>query len=342
MNTYGNNFKISIFGASHAKEVGVIVDCSAAGVGICEEDFKEDLLRRKNGDDSSLLFGTTPRKEEDIPHITTGVSNGKTDGSPITISFENKNFQGKDYSQFSTTPRPSHADFVKLCKYKELSNIQGGGQSSGRMTVALVAAGVVAKKVLAAKGEKISVTATIEEIGGEKDPALWPKILAEAKSEGDSLGGVIRCVAEGVKVGVGEPFFSSLESQISQLAFSVPGVKGIEFGDFSDVDCKDYFTSSRLKGSEYNDPIISKSGKCATNHSGGINGGISNSNPVVFSVAVRPTASISKPQKTINLSTGEVEEISVKGRHDVSIALRCPVIIEAITAIVLADNLLVR
>ena len=342
MNTYGNNFKITIFGASHAKEVGVIVDCSAPGIEICEEDFKEDLLRRKNGDYDSLLFGTTPRKEEDFPHITTGVSNGKTVGSPITISFENKNVQGKDYSQFRITPRPSHADFVNLCKYKDLSIIEGGGQSSGRMTVALVAAGVVAKKVLAAKGENISIKASIAEIGGEKDSSLWPEMLSEAKREGDSLGGVIRCVAEGVKVGVGEPFFSSLESQISQLAFSVPGVKGIEFGDFSDVDCNEYFTSSRLKGSQYNDPIISTLGKCATNHSGGINGGISNSNPIVFSVAVRPTASIAKVQKTINLSTGEVEEISVKGRHDVSIALRCPVIIEAITAIVLADNLLVR
>ena len=342
MNTYCNNFKISIFGASHAKEVGVVVDCCAEGLEICEEDFKEDLLRRKNGDDISLLFGTTPRKEEDIPIITSGVKNGKTDGSPITISFENKNVQGKDYSQFRTTPRPSHADFVNICKYKDFSNIQGGGQSSGRMTVALVAAGVVAKKVLAAKGEKISIKASIAELGGEKNSALWPKMLSEAKSEGDSLGGVIRCVAEGVKVGVGEPFFCSLESQISQLAFSVPGVKGIEFGDFSDVEGKDYFNSARLKGSEYNDPIISKLGKCASNHSGGINGGISNSNPIVFSVAVRPTASIAKPQKTINLSTGEVEEISVKGRHDVSVALRCPVIIEAITAIVLADNLLVR
>lgn len=320
MNNYGKNFRISIFGESHGDLIGVIIDGVPAGTPLCTEDFIADLQRRKSG-----AKGTTPRIESDMPRIVSGVFDGCATGAPVTVVFENNNTIAKDYSQFREIPRPGHADFTAQIKHNFFNDIRGGGHFSGRITLALVAAGVVAKKIIG----NINVSAKIVELAGLKDASKWDAAIADAMAEGDSVGGVVECRCEGAQIGLGEPFFDSLESQIAHLAFSIPGVRGVEFGDG--------FAAAAMKGSEHNDCFIGKEGETATNGAGGINGGISNGNPIVFRVAVKPTSSISKPQKTMNFITGEIEEFSVKGRHDACIALRCPVIVEAIAAIALAD-----
>ena len=208
------------------------------------------------------------------------------------------------------------------------------------MTLCLVAAGVVAKKALEASGMHISVSSKIESIGGETEADKWADMINAVKGEGDSLGGEISCRIEGVHSGVGDPFFNSLESQIAHLAFSIPGVKGIQFGDFSDLKNPSGCKPSSLKGSVFNDAITDAQGHTLTNHSGGINGGLANGNPIVFSLDIRPTSSIAKPQRTFSFHSGQMESLSVGGRHDACIALRCPVIAEAISYLVLADNLL--
>jgi len=317
MNTFGNKYRINIFGESHGKSVGVLIDGCPAGIELHEDDLTADLLRRKSG-----AKGTTPRIENDKPEIKSGVFSGKTTGAPILIEFENKNTRSKDYSNLINQPRPSHADFVAQQKYKDFQDYRGGGHFSGRITLGLVAAGVIAKKII----DKIKITAKLTEVGGNKN--IDEEITKAIKNK-DSVGGIIECTAENMPIGLGEPFFNSVESQISHLAFSIPGIKAIEFGSG--------FGATRMKGSEFNDVIIDEKGTTKTNNSGGINGGISNGNNLVFRVAVRPTASISLPQQTFNFNTKQIEELVIKGRHDVCIALRVPVIIEAITAIVLAD-----
>ena len=317
MNTFGNKYRISIFGESHGEKLGIVIDGCPAGIAISESDFDADLLRRKSG-----AKGTTTRIESDKPEIVSGVFNSKTTGTPITILFSNENIKSKDYSNLQTHPRPSHADFVADYKYDGNNDYRGGGHFSGRVTLGLVAAGVVAKKVI----KEIDINAKLTEIGGSSD---FEKAIDNAIKQNDSIGGVVECVASNLPVGLGEPFFDSVESIISHLAFSVPGIKGIEFGAG--------FASTKMFGSEFNDNFLDHKGRTETNNSGGINGGITNSNDIIFRVAVRPTASIYKPQKTFNHDTQEVEELIIKGRHDVCIALRVPVIIEAITAIALAD-----
>jgi len=317
MNTFGNNFKISIFGESHGRSVGVLIDGSPVGISLDENDFTSDILRRKSG-----AKGTTPRIEGDIPQIKSGVFNGKTTGAPILIEFVNENVRSKDYSNLVKHPRPSHADFVAQKKYNGFQDYRGGGHFSGRITLGLVAAGVLAKKIVS----QINITAKLTEIGGQKD---IDKALDSAIKNRDSIGGIIECVADNMPIGLGEPFFNSVESQISHLAFSVPGIKAIEFGLGFEI--------AKMKGSQFNDLIIDEEGTTKSNNSGGVNGGISNGNNLVFRVVVRPTASISLPQKTYNFETNKPEELLVRGRHDVCIALRVPVIIEAITAIALAD-----
>lgn len=337
MNTYGKNFTVTLFGESHGPFTGVVIDGIRPGITLSEEDFRADLERRKNGDLPSLAQGITARKEKDAPIFISGLLDGTTTGAPLAILFENKNHNSTDYSKFRNQPRPSHADFAASVKFKGFNDPRGGGMFSGRMTLPLVAAGVVAKKMLSDAGLNLTFKAEISSIGGTAKKSSteeavylnkWLEIIQKAREEKDSVGGEITCRIEGVPAGIGEPFFNSLESQIAHLAFSVPGVKGIYFGDLA----------SSLKGSEFNDAIIDRSGTTATNHSGGINGGISNGNPIVFTLDIRPAASIGKPQRTISFQTGKVEELCIGGRHDACIALRCPVIAEAIAAIALADN----
>jgi chorismate synthase len=316
MNSFGQNLRISLYGESHGRTIGVIIDGFPAGISLCEDDFAADLLRRKSG-----AKGTTPRIEEDAPIITSGVYQGKTTGAPIHIFFENTNIQSSDYKNISITPRPGHADYTAYKKFSGHNDPRGGGHFSGRLTLAIVAAGVVAKKII----PEIKISAKLTHVGGSTDIDAQ---IDKAIKNGDSVGGVIECQALGVPIGLGEPFFDSLESKISHLIFSIPAIKGIEFGKG--------FEAAAMLGSEMNDEYL-PDGTTQTNHSGGINGGISNGNPIVFRVAVKPTSSISKPQQSFNLQTGVAQTLEIKGRHDACIALRVPVIVEACCAIVLAD-----
>jgi chorismate synthase len=322
MNSFGRLFKISIFGESHGDCVGVLIDGCPAGLQLDLEEFRGDLDRRKPG-----LPGTTGRREEDRPLIKSGIFNDRTTGAPILIVFENQDTRSADYEKIRHTPRPGQADFTAYEKYGGFNDYRGGGPFSGRLTAGLVAAGVIAKKLIS----PVKVTGKLVEAGGSADIDGAVRSAAEAN---DSVGGIVECTAKGLPVGLGEPFFDSVESLISHAVFSIPGIKAIEFGAG--------FGSGRMRGSDYNDEIINRIGMTRTNNTGGINGGITNGNDVYFRVAVRPTASISTPQRTIDLRSGEPTEISVGGRHDACIALRIPVIVEATTAIVLADLMLVE
>ena len=321
MNSWGDRFRLSIWGESHGQQVGVSIDGVPAGIALSEEDFTADLERRRAG-----AAGTTPRKESDTPHIVSGIYNGFTTGSPLTIEFLNENTRSGDYRNLTIHPRPSHADWVAQQKWGGYNDPRGGGHFSGRITLGMVAAGVVAKKIL---GEEVKFSTDIIEIGGSRDKEQWDAIISSAQQSQDSVGGVVECRVQGVKAGLGEPFFDSVESLAAHLLFSVPAVKGVEFGAG--------FEAARMRGSEHNDPIISADGTTATNHAGGIVGGITNGNEIVARIAVKPTASIAQPQQTLNLESGKVEELVIKGRHDVCITLRAAVVAEAALAIALAD-----
>ena len=321
MNSWGNRFRVTLWGESHGAQVGVTIDGVTAGIPVAEGDFEADLARRRSG-----AAGTTPRKESDAPHIVSGVYRGYTTGAPLTVEFLNENTRSGDYSSLETHPRPSHADWVAMKKYHGYNDPRGGGHFSGRITLALVTAGVVAKKIL---GEGVKFTTEITEIGGCADKERFGEIIEHARMEQDSVGGVVECRAEGVAAGLGEPFFDSAESLIAHLLFSVPAVKGVEFGSG--------FAAARMRGSEHNDPIVDAEGHTATNHAGGIVGGITNGNAIVVRAAVKPTASISREQQTYNCADGRIETLVIKGRHDVCITLRAAVVVEAATAIALAD-----
>lgn len=321
MNSWGQIFRVSIWGESHGRQVGVSIDGVPSGIALCEDDFTADLDRRRAG-----ALGTTPRKESDKPHIVSGLYNGYTTGSPLTIEFLNENTQSGDYRNLVQHPRPSHADLVAQQKWECYNDPRGGGHFSGRITLGLVAAGVVAKKIL---GEEVSFSTTITEIGGQTDKDKFSSIIESARLEQDSVGGVVECRASGIESGLGEPFFDSAESLIAHLLFSVPAVKGVEFGKG--------FEAARMRGSEHNDMIIDSAGTTSTNNAGGIVGGITNGNEIVVRAAVKPTASIAKEQQTFNFESGQVEALVIKGRHDVCIALRAAVVIEAAVAIALAD-----
>jgi len=322
MNSFGRIFRVSIFGESHGECVGISIDGCPAGLPLTADDFITDIDRRKAG-----AKGTTPRKEADLPRIMNGVFNDKTTGAPITILFDNTNTRSGDYEKQRAIPRPGHADFVASKKFSGFEDYRGGGHFSGRLTVCLVGAGVIAKKLL----NNIKIEATILEIGGETDTE---KGLQKAIDEKDSIGGIIECRVKGLPVGLGEPFFDSAESVISHAVFAIPAVRGIEFGTG--------FAAARMYGSEHNDVIENPEGKTTTNHAGGIVGGITNNNELIFRIAIKPTSSTPKVQQTINLETGEIEDFSVKGRHDLCIALRVPVVLEAVTAFVLADLMLLE
>lgn len=308
-NTFAGRYPITIYGASHAEEIGIVIEGLPSTFEISEEEFLPDLSRRKSG-----AKGTTPRIEADLPNIRSR--------EPLEVFFRNENRRSTDYSLFEKQPRPGHSDYTSMIKYGQ--TFPGGGFFSGRMTIALVAAGTVFKKLLGST----TFEAKILEIGGEKN---WEEKLQQAIKEGDSLGGIVECRISNVPKGLGEPFFDSVEAVISHLVFSIPGVRGIEFGDG--------FQASRMRGSEHNDLIINAEGKTATNGAGGINGGITNGNDIVFRVAFKPTSSIAKPQETFNFETGKVEPLRCPGRHDACFVLRTPVIVESVAAIALAQLL---
>jgi len=322
MNTFGRLFRLSIFGESHGNGVGITIDGIPAGLSLKFADFKEDMGRRRSG-----AKGTTPRKEADLPKLFTGVFNDYTTGAPLTILFENTNTRSKDYDKLREMPRPGHADFVASKKFGGFEDFRGGGHFSARLTTGLVAAGVIAKKLI----QPIHIEAKLIEAGGNPD---IDSAIDKAVEEQNSIGGIIECRAKNLPVGLGEPFFDSVESLLAHMMFSIPAVKGIEFGSG--------FQAARMKGSEHNDNILSMDGKTETNHAGGINGGISNGNELVFRIAIKPTSSIGKEQKTLNVETGKVDTLKVEGRHDLCVALRAPVIVEACTAIVLADLMLLE
>ena len=304
MNSFGRLFRVSIFGESHGLLVGVTLDGVPAGIALDEKSFEKDLNRRKSG-----KRGTTPRKESDLPEIATGLFQGRTTGAPLTVLFRNENTLSGDYANLVAHPRPSHSDWVAARKFGGFNDYRGGGHFSGRLTLGLVAAGVVAKKIL---GRKVKIESRIVEIDDCNNPDDFPKIVEEALRAQDSVGGIVECTATGVPPALGEPFFDSVESTMSHLLFSIPAVKGVEFGAG--------FAAARMRGSEHNDPII---------------------NPVVVRVAIKPTASISSPQITLNTESGKPEELRIKGRHDACIALRASVVVEAAAAVALCDLTLI-
>lgn len=322
MNSFGRKFRIHIYGESHGASIGITIDGCPFGIPLSEQDFLNDINRRKAG-----AVGTTTRLEEDVPKIVSGLFNQHTTGAPLTILFENTNTQSKDYETLRHTPRPGHADFVLDKKYKGFNDYRGGGHSSGRLTLALVAAGVIAKKLL----KDITVKAQLIEAGGNKN---IDQAIARAVENQDSIGGIVSCSVQGLPVGLGEPFFDSVESLISHLIFAIPAVKGIAFGSG--------FAAAKMKGSEHNDAIVNAEGQTQTNHSGGINGGITNGNELYFEVVIKPTSSTPREQKTWNQQTQSVEPFTIKGRHDLCVALRVPVVVEAVTAIALADLFLLQ
>ena len=341
MNTFGRKFRVSIFGESHGEQIGIVLDGVPAGLDLKEADFAEDIARRKSG-----AKGTTPRIEADQPHIVSGLYEGHTTGAPLTILFSNTNTRSADYSLLADMPRPGHADLTAAMKWEECNDPRGGGHFSGRLTLPIVAAGVVAKKILAdatmldeAPMGPNPINARIVELGGVRNDAETGinkecmQALDKAMEEGDSLGAIVECVVPEVDLGYGEPFWDSVESVIAHAIFSIPGVRGIEFGDG--------FEAARMKGSEHNDPI---GPDCIPikNGAGGVNGGITNGAPIKFRVAFKPTSSISKPQQTFNFATGKMDTLKVPGRHDACFALRTPVVVEAMTAIALADLVLLK
>ena len=297
MNIFGHNFRLAIWGESHGQQIGISIDGIPAGVPLSAEDFETDLARRRSG-----ARGTTPRREPDIPQIVSGLYNGM-----------------RHY-------RPSHADMVAYHKFNGFNDPRGGGHFSARLTVALTAAGVVAKKILP---PGVTFDTRVAEIGGCTDPEGFDEVLRAAAAEQDSVGGIIECRVQGVPLGLGQPFFDSAESMIAHLLFSVPAVKGVEFGSG--------FAGARMRGSENNDPFLDVEGTTATNNAGGINGGLTNGNELVVRAAVKPTPSIGREQMTYNLATNKVEPLMIRGRHDVCVALRGAVVVEAAVAIALAN-----
>lgn len=323
MNSIGRLFRISIFGESHGECVGITIDGCPAGLLLSAEDLLPDLERRKGGQGK----GTTPRKEDDYPIFKSGVFNGKTTGFPITILFENNNTRSEDYNKQRSIPRPGHADWVAHQKFGGNEDYRGGGHFSARLTTGIVAAGAVAKLLM----NNITIHAAVTEIAGEKS---LEKGLQKAIDAKDSVGGLVECKVTGLPVGLGEPYFDSMESVLSHMLFAIPAVRGVEFGTG--------FAAARMFGSEHNDAIENTAGKTKTNHAGGVVGGISNGNELIFRLAVKPTSSTPKEQHSLNWDTGTTEDFSIKGRHDLCVALRAPVIVEAVTAIVLADFMLLE
>lgn len=355
---WGNNIKISIFGESHGNAIGINIDGLPSGFEIDMEKIKIEMKRRAPGKNNL----STARNEEDIPDILSGYFEGKTTGTPLCAIIKNKDTKSKDYSKIKDIPRPSHADYSGNIKYLGFNDYRGGGHFSGRITAPLVFAGAICKQILEKKG--IVIGAHILSIKDKKDdkfnytniskdtllnlrskdlPLLNEKIdeemracILQAKSQGDSIGGVIECATTGIAAGIGAPFFDSVESTLSHLLFSIPAVKGVEFGSGFEI--------TTLFGSEANDEYYYRDGEIYTksNNNGGILGGITNGMPVVFKVAIKPTPSILKEQNTVNLKTGENVKFKVEGRHDPCIVQRALPVVEAVTAIGILELLMER
>lgn len=321
MNSFGRLFRVHIFGESHGECVGITIDGCPAGLPLTPEDLSADLERRKGGTQK----GATPRQEEDYPIFKSGIFNGKTTGFPITILFENKNTRSEDYNKQRSIPRPGHADWVAHQKFGGNEDYRGGGHFSARLTTGIVAAGAIAKKLM----PSITINAAVTSIAGETD---LEKGLQKGIDAKDTVGGIIECKANGLPAGLGEPYFDSLESVLSHILFAIPAVRGVEFGTG--------FAAASMFGSQHNDAIETMEGTTRSNHAGGIVGGISNGNELIFRLAVKPTSSTPKEQNSLNWDTGNTENFSIKGRHDLCVALRAPVIVEAVTALVLADFML--
>lgn len=351
--SFGEKFRITVFGQSHSEAIGVVIDGIPAGIKLDTEKIGKFMSRRAPGNNAY----STKRKEDDIPSIISGVVDGITCGAPLCAVIKNNDQHSKDYSKLKNLPRPSHSDFAAYVKHNGFNDIRGGGNFSGRMTAPICFAGAVAMQILEEKG--IHIGAHIEKIAGVSDSRFDPvnvnsdilasvsakdfpliddcvkeKILAkieEARLDGDSVGGVIECAVTGIPAGIGEPMFEGVENAISQAVFAIPAIKGIEFGNG--------FACADLKGSENNDCFIVNDGKFTTktNNHGGILGGITSSMPIIFRVAVKPTPSIAKPQMTVNLETMKEEELVIEGRHDPCIVPRAVPCVEAITAISLIN-----
>lgn len=321
MNSFGVVFKVSLFGESHGSAIGVVVDGCPPGISVKPDDFIGDLSRRKSGSK-----GTTGRHEADVPEILSGIYNGLSTGAPITIMTRNSDKISTDYDDFKSVPRPGHADYVAGVKYSGFADLRGSGHFSGRITWGLVVAGVIAKLII----RPAAIKARLISAGGTND---IDRALENAMTEGDTIGGVIECMVTNPPKALGEPFFYSVESAFSHIIFSIPAIKGIEFGSG--------FSAASMKGSVHNDSFADKTGRTLTNNAGGINGGITNGNEIIFRVAVKPTSSTGVSQKTYDFSKGDMTELSVKGRHDTCIALRMPAIVEAAAAIVMADLLMI-
>lgn len=321
MNSYGIIFRVSIFGESHGPAIGVNIDGCPPGIQLQPDDFMADLRRRQSGS-----TGTTKRREPDQPEILSGVFDGVTTGAPITIMTRNSDKISSDYDEFKEVPRPGHADYVSRHKYSGYSDMRGSGHFSGRITWGLVAAGVIAKKIAVSA----EIAAKLISAGGITD---IEKAVNEAIALDDSIGGIIECRVADPPKALGEPFFYSFESALSHIVFSIPAIKGIEFGIG--------FAAAKMRGSQHNDPFVDSNGRTLTNNAGGINGGITNGNEIIFRVVVKPTSSTGAFQTTYNFTEGKMTTLKVKGRHDTCIALRMPVIVEAATAIAMADLILI-
>ncbi len=322
MNTFGRIFRVSIFGESHGLGLGALIDGCPPGIKLTIDDIIIDTGRRNPHE-----AGTTPRKEKDVPELFSGVFNGFTTGAPIMILFRNEDVKSGEYNKYASMPRPGHADFVSSKKFKGFNDYRGGGAFSGRMTLPLVAAGVIAKKLI----EPVRISAALISAGGSEN---IEEEVKKAESDQDSIGGLVECIVKNVPLGLGEPFFDGAESLISHIIFSIPGVKAIEFGSGT--------KAAEMKGSEFNDTYISREGKTKTNNAGGVSGRLTNGNDLVLRVTFRPPSSIGKPQNTLNFETGKEGILEVKGRHDVCFARRTPVIVEAAVAIALADMKLIE
>lgn len=312
-----------ILGESHGQVVGIVVDGCPAGLALSPDDFSTDIDRRKGGTQK----GTTPRHESDTPRICTGVFHGKTTGAPITILFDNENTRSADYERQRSIPRPGHADFVANKKFGGFEDYRGSGHFSGRLTLCLVAAGVIAKKLM----PDVSIQACLTEVGGLPSVEAGIQKAIDLK---DSVGGIVECRVQGLPIGLGEPFFDSAESLLAHVVFAIPAVRGIEFGTG--------FGAAKLTGSTHNDALEDPSGRTGTNHAGGIVGGLTNGNELVFRLAIKPTSSTPKEQTSLNWDSGKQEAFSVKGRHDLCVALRVSVVAEAVAALVLADLMLLE
>ncbi len=348
MNTIGSELRLTLFGASHGPCVGAVLDGVPPGMAVDLGRVQGEVDLRK----PSAGIGT-PRREEDRVEVLSGIVDGKSTGGPITMVVMNRDTDSRKYDRFKDVPRPGHADLTARSKYSECADLRGGGQFSGRMTVALVAAGAVAKMLLEERG--VRVAGYVRQVGGVRDQedrgfaeallsrsnevrAATPKLaeamrreILSAGEDGDSVGGVVQCVVDGLPMGLGEPFFDTVEGEIAKMVFAVPGVKGIEFGSG--------FAAAAMRGSQHNDPFVLVDGKVRTakNDAGGILGGITNGMPLVFRAAIKPTASIARAQRSLDVRSGRQTELKIEGRHDPCIAPRAVPVIEAAAALALAD-----